>query len=298
MRILMLSKSGDGLGIAHKMVVEGHTVDVWIQDADLLWAGRGLVGRPISWRPLVRKADLIMADMVGFGKHEKTLRGMGKVLFSISLVGDTVELDRKRGIKLLERSGIKVPESVPFPTPKAARDILSIWREPGFVVKPSGNIATGKTYIVRDKETYGYILNTYSPRQELVVQHIIEGIEISTEGWWNGRNWVEPFNHTFEEKRFLPDRLGSNTGCMGNVVIAAKSRNKLIKDTVLKLEPFLKKSSYKGPIDINCIVNKTGASSILIVPSGTISRPVCTDLNQGMLSRTPPEYSVRQIPIF
>ncbi|KKK71672.1 hypothetical protein LCGC14_2911580, partial [marine sediment metagenome] len=80
--------------------------------------------------------------------------------------------------------------------------------------------------------------------------------EVSTEGWWNGRGWIKPFNHTFEEKRFLDGNLGPNTGSMGSVVTVARSPDRLVRGTVKRLESFLKQTAYRGPVDINCIVTK------------------------------------------
>ena len=208
MRILILSKDGDGLGIAYQMVLEGHVVDVWIQDPRFKDVGIGLVNRPTSWRSALAKADLIIADMVGFGYLESILKRMNKVVFGLSKITDVIELDRERGIAAFKSAGIKYPQTMAFPSPLKAKAVLDLWEDPGYAVKPSGNIDTRKTYIVRDKETLSYVLSTYDKKQALIIQKIVEGIEVSTEGWWNGRDWIKPFNHTFEEKRFLQGEIG------------------------------------------------------------------------------------------
>ncbi|KKM60741.1 hypothetical protein LCGC14_1538710, partial [marine sediment metagenome] len=43
MKILILSKQGDGLGIAQRMQDEGHNVDIWIQDPRYKLSGKGIV---------------------------------------------------------------------------------------------------------------------------------------------------------------------------------------------------------------------------------------------------------------
>jgi len=253
MRVLVLSKTGDGLGIAHRIALEGHEVDVWIQDPRYKRAGVGLVGRPPSWRPLVAKADLVICDTVGFGHYEATLRRIGKQPLACNLVVEQAELNRAKGMELFEKVGIPTPPTRSFSSP---RDATSAWSDKGVVVKPSGNISTAKTTVARDRASFLWALESLPPNTPVIVQELVEGIEVSTEGWWNGRSWIRPWNHTFEEKRFLNGGIGPNTGCMGNVVVVAKTKDRLVQETVGRLEPFLKRTSYRGPVDVNAIVNK------------------------------------------
>lgn len=264
MRFLFLSESGDGLGIAHQLTKEGHKVDYFIKERGYERAGKGIVNLVNSWRPKVAGADLVVCDMVGFGLQGDLIRKMGKPILACDKVMDLLELDRSKGMEVFKTLGIKTPETFSFSNAEEAKSLLATWEQPGYVVKPSGNQATAATVVCRDKETFAFALEQVGKADGLIVQKIIEGVEISTEGWWNGRDWIEPFNHTFEEKRFLEGDLGPNTGCMGNVVIGARRRNRLIRETVEKLTPFLKRTSYRGPVDINCIVNETGAYALEI----------------------------------
>lgn len=265
MNILMLSKSGDGLGIAQKLVAEGHSVKVWIKEPGFKYAGLGLVERVSAWRPHAASSDLIFADMVGFGKLATSLDTFKAPNLGFNIIADTLELDRSKQMQVLKRFGIGTPETYEFDTPNAALDLLEDWGSaPGWVVKPSGNLDTGKTYVVHDKPTYRWVLEQYSGSQALIVQRFVKGIEVSTEGWFNGSEWLSPFNHTFEEKRLFPENLGPNTGCMGNVVVPIKNpqQNKLVK-ALRSLTPFLKLAEYRGPLDLNAIIDETGGINAL-----------------------------------
>lgn len=112
--------------------------------------------------------------------------------------------------------------------------------------------------LVKEKDELDWALQYCVPTGSFLMQAIVDGIEVSTEGWFNGRDWIRPFNHTFEEKCFLAGNLGPATGCMGNVVLSAES-DRLTRATVEKLKPFLSTVGYRGPVDVNCIVNKSGA---------------------------------------
>lgn len=256
MKILILSKEGDGLSLAQRIVSEGHSVKMFIESKAYKDAGVGIVDRIPSWRPHMTDADLIICDMVGFGKFEKLLRARGKPVFSCSSIMDQLELNREKGIDVLKRVGITLPFTQTYPDPSDAIELVNTWEDPGYVIKPHDNAATGRTLLTRTPEHFEWALGLYN--EPITVQQIIEGIEVSTEGWFNGRNFIEPFNHTFEEKRLLKD-AGPNTGCMGNVVINAGSGNRLVEATVARMEPSLKKIGYRGPIDINCMVTADAA---------------------------------------
>ncbi|MGI0134998.1 MAG: hypothetical protein ACREBW_08595, partial [Candidatus Micrarchaeaceae archaeon] len=225
-------------------------------------AGRGIVNRVPAWRPLIRDVDLIVCDMVGFGEYKTIFDQIKKPTISCSEVGDLLELDRRYGMKVAKTLGITIPETWEFRSVADARNFPKAleWRA-GFVVKPDGNLATSTTMVIKDSDLWDYSLDKLPPATSLIIQRIVDGVEISTEGWFNGETFITPFNHTFEEKRFLVGNLGQNTGCMGNIVFRADS-NKLTRNTVERLEPLLKKIHYHGPIDINCIVNEKGAFAL------------------------------------
>lgn len=267
MKILMLSKSGDGLGLAHYFKIFGHKVILWIEDAkDFEYAGLGMFEKVSNWQVALKEADLVLSDMVGLGKFEAEIKKSGAPYACVSSNADELELDRSGQMEILRRLQIGLPKTWSFDSPRAAQAILELWSPPGYVIKPSGNLDTGKTLVVRDRRTFSWALSIYSGSQELIVQEIIEGVEVSTEGWFDGRSFVpEMFNHTFEEKKFAAGDLGPNTGCSGNIVIRADPNSQLVEQ-VKKFEEPLTRLKYKGPIDLNCIVNEEGIFALEVTP--------------------------------
>jgi phosphoribosylamine--glycine ligase len=165
-------------------------------------------------------------------------------------------------MELFERAGIKTPETLYFDKPADALKLTTQhgWGD-GWVVKANGNISTAKTAVVKDELLWPRAVRQLPPECSGIIQRIVSGVEVSTEGWFNGSSFVKPFNHTFEDKRFLAGDLGQNTGCMGNIVIRADS-NRLTKETIERTEPFLRMLGYRGPFDINTIVNADGARAL------------------------------------
>lgn len=262
MRVLIISKEGDGLGIGQRLALEGHSVDCWISDSRFARAGKGIVNRISEWRPALPRADLIIADCVGLGKLEDTIAATGRPTLGFSAALDAIELDRRKGMELFKRAGISTPETFYFNTPAEAERIPAKegWQD-GWVVKANGNISTAKTAVVKDETQWPAAVRQLPPESSGIVQRVVSGVEVSTEGWFNGRSFIRPFNHTFEDKRFLAGGLGQNTGCMGNIVIRAED-NRLTAATIERVEPFLRVLGYRGPFDINCIVNADGAFAL------------------------------------
>lgn len=262
-RILLISKEGDGLGVAQRLALEGNTVDVWIEEARFKQAGKGLVNRITDWRPASKLADLILLDCVGLGKLEPELKALNKPTLGCSAVLDKIELDRALGMQVFEKAGVQIPETHAFESTKEADRLVrgNEWQT-GWVIKPSGNLSTSKTMVVKDETMWPRSLSQLAPECRGIIQRVLNGIEVSTEGWFNGSRFLTPFNHTFEEKRFLAGGLGVNTGCMGNVVVNAGRGNRLTGATVERLSGFLGAVGYRGPFDVNCIVTEEGAYAL------------------------------------
>src|SRR5215472_3942263 len=260
----MISKEGDGLGVAQRLQAEGCQVSVWIRDPKMERAGVGIIDRVESWEALVPRSDLILIDSVGLGRHEADLKASGRPLLGCSAILDKIELDRALGMRLFDTAGIATPETYEFSTcAEADKMIQALPWGSGWVIKPSGNKAASKTMVVKEERAWSDCLSRLSPDSNGIVQRVVDGIEVSTEGWFNGSTFLAPFNHTFEEKRFLTGGLGANTGCMGNVVLAADLRgDALVHATVARLSGFLSQIGYRGPLDINTIVNEEGAFAL------------------------------------
>lgn len=262
MKILMISQTADGMGVAQRLVLEGHQVAIWIKNKEYSKSGQGFVERPSSWREKLRWAELVICDMVGMGKYENVLKSIGVPYMCCSDLLDRLELDRGFGMDTFQEVGITIPETWNFGSADEARAMLDgVDFGGGFAIKADGNIGCATSRVIKEPLQLDWAFGEYQKATGICVQRIVSGVEVSTEGWFNGSEFITPFNHTFEEKRLLPGGLGPNTGCMGNVVIGRES-NRLTRATVERLAPFLVRAKWRGPIDVNCIVNESGAFAL------------------------------------
>jgi phosphoribosylamine--glycine ligase len=84
---------------------------------------------------------------------------------------------------------------------------------------------------------------------------LMDGVEVTTEGWFNGKEWVRPFNHSFTMRRLMTGDIGPLTPCMGNVVWPTNG-DKLTNEVIESLQPLLEKVGYLGPISVSCLVGE------------------------------------------
>lgn len=257
--VLILSKHGDAVPVALKLVQEGHIVKIWFKEQKARPSLEGYrnpskIGDP---RKMLEQYDLVLSDMAGMGELCDELKEKGKLVLGGGVFNDKLELDREYGEKVAKNLlKVKIPETKSCDT---VEELLAYLEKAtnAQVVKPSGNKASTLVLVSNDKQNRALLSFVKTRGKEVVpciVQERVEGIEISTEGWFNGKEWVKPFNHTMEKKRFMEGDKGPNIGCAGNVVWPTEV-DKLVESTLMPLEPLLTKVNYVGPIDVNCIVN-------------------------------------------
>lgn len=267
MKVVWVSDTADSLALAMRVNQEKHSVVFMVKDEEFRQArvGEGLVtlGPPPTLDAIMgERPDLVVFDMVGFGDLAGALKAVGIPVFGASLWADTVELNRSYGTALMTAVGIKTPPTRTF---KSFDEAAAFVRKTGkrYVLKPHNNLDTSLTYVARGPEDMLALLEHHVGQaipegEEFVLQEYVEGVEVSCEGWFNGTRFIEPFNITFEEKKFMPGNLGPNTGCMGNVVIPLSGRPRLVREGIGRLEDVLRASDYRGPIDLNSIVTPDG----------------------------------------
>jgi phosphoribosylamine--glycine ligase len=262
-----LSPDGAGLAVAFRLKQEGHNVVVWVKDKQAKAMWRGLLyhvnelGEALS---LVRPETIMVLDGTGGGRTADRFRRQGVRVLGGSRLADRLEIDRNFGFDVMREAGLAVPETVEFDDiAKAKAFVLKDGRR--WVFKPSkGDLANAFTFVAEDAEQmidmFDYLqksllTKTKGETFKFILQEFVEGVEISTEGWFDGKKFVPPFNHTMEEKRLATGNHGPNMGCMGNVVWNMAEPDKIVQETLIPLESLLR-GRHVGPIDVNCIVRE------------------------------------------
>jgi phosphoribosylamine--glycine ligase len=92
------------------------------------------------------------------------------------------------------------------------------------------------------------------------LQKRVTGVEIGVARYFNGTDWVGPIELNIEHKKFFPGDLGPKTAEMGTLLwYTADDNNRLFREVLAPLKPYLREIGFRGDFDINCMVNEEGA---------------------------------------
>jgi phosphoribosylamine---glycine ligase len=202
------------------------------------------------------------------------LRKQGYAVFGGSALGDRLETDRYHAQEIFKKHGIK---TVPYRSFQKIEDAIAfVKRKPRpWVIKQNAKAPKSMNYVGqlpdgRDviSTLEGYALNNRSDAEPLDLQERIDGVEIGVARYFNGKDWVGPIEMNIEYKRFFPGNLGPMTSEMGTLAWydGEDAKNRLFQETLAKLKPYLQEIDFRGDIDINCIVNETGAYPLEATP--------------------------------
>ena len=293
MKFLLMSRSGDGLALARRLSENGHDVAAWVMDRRAKKNFDGLVKKVDKWSDFIDAKTIVVFDSNGGGKTGDMMRSRGHHVIGGSVFHDQLEMDRGLAFQLMEEVGIKVPPTESFTDWEAGKAYTKKF-EGRLVFKPSGELAKQgadlgiDSYVSYDSEDMIAMLDYFqtlagSTPAEFELQKFIEGgVAISTEGWFNGKDFMLPFNHTVERKQLMDQNLGPSGGCSGNSVWACTFNNHIIDDGIARMAPTLRSFGYIGPIDLNSIVNEQGVWALEFTPRfGYDALPAFLELYQG-----------------
>jgi len=256
---LVISKQGDGVPIALKLAEEGCITKIYIQQAFAKQSLRGYKNpQQTPGLSMLEQYDLILFDMVGMGKKADQLKSKGRAVIGGGRLNDKLELDRVYAERVIQQlcPGIKTLGGSKIGSVRQLQQLLQEGRP--LTVKPLDNKATSLTLVSKDPEnrTLKGLVQAYGKSLTpcLVQNTVMNGVEISTEGWFDGDRFSPGmFNHTIEHKRLMTGDHGPQTGCMGNTVWMTSRKDELVQRGLKPLEPLLRKANYCGPLDVNCI---------------------------------------------
>lgn len=257
MKILLISVKGDGPWFSLVMAKEGHEVDTFIVNEKDRQTLQGIIPPILTKEPDPAKYDLVVFDSSGMGEAADAARKVTPVIGS-SAYADSLEDDRVFGLEAMEKAGIKVPKWEAFSSAAEGINFLKK-NNKRFVLKPIGDAPKDMTYVSKSADDMIHFIEVRldSKVKSFVLQEYVEGVEVSTEAWWTGTEWVA-LNHTLEEKKLLAGGLGPNTGCAGNVLWMPAKKNALFEQGLEKMADQLREAGYVGMVDLNTIVTAGG----------------------------------------
>ena len=149
MKFRLVSKSGDGIGLAKRISDEGHEVDFWLKDEEGPHLYEGVLPRVTDWHKGLTRDMILVFDMVGLGKEADALRKQGYKVFGASEIADDLELKRGLGLDVSADNGIEIPESYDFQDYEKAKEHIEKDEgdDTGWVFKPEHNKDGVQTFV-------------------------------------------------------------------------------------------------------------------------------------------------------
>ena len=263
MKIALVSSDASGAWFLLRLIHEGNDCDYFLTEDDKSKRVlKGMVPEPKLKEP----KDWGIYDLVIFdGNSDGELADeISKKTYVVgcSELSCKLEDDRLFGLDAMREMGIDVPDYEPFDSPEAARKWIS--KNPSrYVYKPfqedgAEEVDSSVTYVshsAADMEQNLDRLFKASNGAPFLLQKFVEGVEISTEAWFDGSNFHFA-NATLEEKKFLAGNLGQNIGCSGNLVWPYPNVPLVYQRGLLRATDWLRQRNYRGMIDLNSIVTR------------------------------------------
>ena len=287
-KLLFVSNSGESLPLVYRLRQEGTDADIYLHNPKMLRNYSGIVDkvRLPGLKAAVKKADVIAFDITmpnDRAPHDLALLRMFGLKTSLPSVfgplgdklkkdhlvigasawSEEIELDRKLGSDIGQKIGMEIAPTKDFKSFKEGIKFLESneAKAERWVMKPHENQDLDLTFCEAHP---GDLLARMrgdlpgrigSDRFEFMLQQFVEGVELSTEMWWDGDKYT-CFNRTFEEKKFMTGNLGPAIGSQNNIVWMCKDYNGILSEQFKKLIPYLRRANYIGPIDINSIISE------------------------------------------
>jgi phosphoribosylamine--glycine ligase len=267
-RICLASEFGEGAWLAWLMAHEGHDVSAAIKNEKYSSALGGLIEvMPGAEVYVASKYDLVCWDATGNGEAADKAREEAPTIGD-SVLADRLEEDRLFALDLMTKCGLQVAPYEAFDNPA---DAIRLIKKTGkrYCFKPIGEQSDkSTTYVSRSAEDmlrYFNVLFSSAKVSQFILQEYVAGVEVSLEAYINETGYYA-LNATLETKKLMNGDLGPNTGCSGSLCWMLKKENPLFEKGLKKCIQPLQEMGYVGPLDLNCIVNESGAWSLEFTP--------------------------------
>lgn len=231
MRVAVADAWGCSLSWSLRLQAEGCDVLLYADTSECPngKVGDGLVPKTnsydewVEWAKVSRETIVLFAQSK-YGEKADALRASGLYVVGGGAFADELEDDRKFGFDVAEAAGMTVPPFKAFTSLSAAIDAYR-GETKGGVFKSDDYLESDATQVCKNGEDLvAYLTNLrerYHDRVKCIVQDLVGGREsadFDIMRWFDGNEFLAPFELTMEKKRFLNSELGPSTGCALNAV--------------------------------------------------------------------------------
>jgi phosphoribosylamine--glycine ligase len=258
-KILIISDWGGALSLSLQFQREGHDTRMWIKDPNYADVGDGMIPKVRKHEEFGHKADFVLCDDIGLAGIAAHYRNSGTVVWGGTDYSDKLELDRGFAQNEFRDAGLSVLSEQSFKNIEEA--VRYVEQNPArYVFKPNGSAQEEKilTYVGRAEDGSDLLTlmrhlarSNSGAAQSFQLQKFESGVEIGISGFFNGQDFVEPIELSFEHKKLMTGDIGPATFEMGTTLLWTNKLSRLYRETIGRMVTKLR--GYTGYFDINCI---------------------------------------------
>ena len=239
MKILILTQNGIALGLAHRLAIEGHDIDIF--SGNNIQAGGDLYTISTNVLKSIQECKFIVADSCPEIVYKKA-KTYNKPIIGCNEVADQLNADAVKEYDLCSRLGVSYPNSELYDDAVGLHPKLLEGDAKRYYIKHKRRV-----FVCTKPEWLAWAMYQLPADQRVLLQEEVVGHDVAVVGWFNGLNWVKPFFYSSP----YSDRVG------GVVMLSQKKESRLTEKTIAPLDQWLKIIDYRGPVTVNLIVNKT-----------------------------------------
>ena len=265
MKILLIDSDTVGLNFALRCQWAGHVVRVWqprsMGTGERCDIGDGMIEKVGDWNIHLSWADLIIVTTNSrYAAELEPLYEQGYPIVGTNKASAELELDRAIGQDVLGECGIETLDFEEFSEYDKAIEFVKRAKKV-YVSKPwGGSSDKSLSYVPKSNEDLVCRLERWQKegvKGKFILQEKIDGTEMAAGTWFGPGGFSKAINETWEEKRFMNDGYGPNTGEMGTVLRYTK-HSKLFDQVVKPLESKLHELGFVGNVDVSCMIDRSG----------------------------------------
>jgi phosphoribosylamine--glycine ligase len=266
MKVLVIDADRVLLDLCMRAQDAGHEVRWWmppLPTGESSPIGNGYFKKLKEWESSARWADLIvMGDNAKYAAKLAPFFNKGFPIFGCNAQAAALELDRGHGQEVCSDYGM---DTLPYVIMNSYDDALKHVEKTmeTFVSKPWGGDADKSlSYVSSSPEDMVWKLNHWKKttgrlKGQIMLQKRVKGTEMAVGGWFSRGGWAPYVCENFEEKKFMNDGLGQNTGEQGTT-LRYTEKSKLFNLLLEPLTGHLHKIGYVGYVDQNAIIQPNG----------------------------------------
>jgi phosphoribosylamine--glycine ligase len=266
-KLFLIDPYNHYIDFALRCMAQGHEVRYFLGPRDggeRSPVGDGLVHKVPTIAGSMAWADLILvSDCSKYLRELEGFRNRGFPIFGPNLEVASWELDRTRGVEILEQCGIECLPDVRFTNFDQAIAYQRAHMDERFVCKPCADVAKDLSYVSKSAKDMLFMLEywkrTVKKKCPFIFQQFCAGIEVAVGGWVGRNGFSAHFLENFEHKKLMNDEKGPNTGEQGTVIkYVTADESKLARELLLPLEAELIRRGFTGYIDVAVMCGTEG----------------------------------------